>query len=168
MRKLIRRTFHNIKGFTLVELLVVVAIIAILSVIGLTIFTGVQANARDARRKTDIEAIANALEVARAPGSVYYTFLPASGFSGGKVPLDSTTAQYCLRTSSTGAVLDAVIANWAATEECEDTNWTAIPGGGIAAGSAPFTTSVNITHWKVCARLENTENTSVFCKGSAQ
>ncbi len=49
------------KGFTLVELLVVISIIAILSVIGITIFSGVQKNARDAQRKGDINAIAKAM-----------------------------------------------------------------------------------------------------------
>lgn len=53
----------NPRGFTLVELLVVVAIIAVLSVIGLTTFTSVQASSRDARRKEDVDAIAKALEV---------------------------------------------------------------------------------------------------------
>lgn len=51
------------KGFTLVELLVVVAIIAILSVVGMTIFTGVQKSARDAKRRADIDAISKAFEV---------------------------------------------------------------------------------------------------------
>lgn len=49
------------RGFTLVELLVVIAIIAILSVVGVTIFTNVQENARDAKRRSDLHAIANAL-----------------------------------------------------------------------------------------------------------
>lgn len=50
------------KGFTLVELLVVISIIAVLSVVGLTVFTGVQKNARDAKRRADIDAISTALE----------------------------------------------------------------------------------------------------------
>lgn len=49
-------------GFTLIELLVVISIIAVLSVVGMVVFTGVQKNARDARRKADIDSIANALE----------------------------------------------------------------------------------------------------------
>ena len=50
MKKFLPKLKTNPLGFTLVELLVVVAIIAVLSVIGITIFTGVQKNARDARR----------------------------------------------------------------------------------------------------------------------
>lgn len=51
------------KGFTLVELLVVISIIAILSVVGITIFSSVQKSARDTRRKADLRAIAGALEI---------------------------------------------------------------------------------------------------------
>lgn len=51
------------KGFTLVELLVVITIIAILSIIGITIFTSVQKGARDARRRADIDSVAKAMEI---------------------------------------------------------------------------------------------------------
>lgn len=47
-------------GFTLIELLVVISIIAILSIIGITVFTTVQKNARDVRRKSDLNAIMQA------------------------------------------------------------------------------------------------------------
>lgn len=50
------------KGFTLIELLVVVSIIAILSAVGLATFNTAQMKARDARRKADVEALANAQE----------------------------------------------------------------------------------------------------------
>lgn len=53
---------HKTKGFTLVELLVVISIIAILSVIGITIFSSAQKSARDAKRKEDIHTIQLALE----------------------------------------------------------------------------------------------------------
>ncbi len=50
------------KGFTLIEVLVVVAIIAILAILGLALFGNVQRNARDGRRRSDINAIAKAME----------------------------------------------------------------------------------------------------------
>lgn len=51
------------KGFTLVELLVVISIIAILSTIGLTIYTGAQKSARISKRIRDLAAVQTALEL---------------------------------------------------------------------------------------------------------
>lgn len=89
MKKLLPKTTFNPSGFTLVELLVVVSIIAVLSVIGITIFTGVQKGARDARRKADIDSIAKALEANYTSGSATpYLVLVGTMFSGGVVPDD--------------------------------------------------------------------------------
>ena len=51
------------RGFTLMELLVVMAILGILVTVGLTSYKSVQAKSRDARRKSDMRAIASALEL---------------------------------------------------------------------------------------------------------
>lgn len=61
----------NQKAFTLVELLVVISIIAILSVIGITIFSSTQKAARDAKRRSDLKAITNALEQFKAVNGNY-------------------------------------------------------------------------------------------------
>lgn len=87
MDKFLPRTSSNKKGFTLVELLVVVSIIAILSVIGVATFTSVQRNARDARRKADMDAIASAFEASFSAG-VYATNLTGTSFSSGNLPAD--------------------------------------------------------------------------------
>lgn len=52
-------------GFTLIELLVVISIIAILSVIGITVFTSVQNNARITATKATLDATYKAIEQAR-------------------------------------------------------------------------------------------------------
>lgn len=78
------------RGFTLVELLVVVAIIAILSTIGLAIFGNLQARARDSRRSGDLDSIRTALETAHANGT--YPALTGAMFSSGNIPVDPRTS----------------------------------------------------------------------------
>lgn len=51
------------RGFTLVEILIVIAIISILAGVSFASFTGSLAKGRDARRKADLDAIGKALEV---------------------------------------------------------------------------------------------------------
>ncbi len=96
MKKLLPKSFKNPQGFTLVELLVVISIIAILSVIGITVFTGVQKNARDARRKGDVQSIQKALEVhyndsacSAVPATPYCAVTAANAavlFANGSIP----------------------------------------------------------------------------------
>lgn len=57
------RTKAQQKGFTIVELLIVIAVIGILAALVLNTFVGVQRRARDTERQTDINAIATQLEV---------------------------------------------------------------------------------------------------------
>ena len=56
----------NNRGFTIVELLIVIVVIGILAALVLNSFRGVQERARDTERKTDTSAVATQLEV-------YYT-----------------------------------------------------------------------------------------------
>jgi len=69
-------------GFTIVELLIVVVVIAILAAISLVAYTGFQQRARDNIRKSDINAIARSLELLYIDRGMY-----------------RTTAEACLDTS---------------------------------------------------------------------
>ena len=60
------RNFYRHKGFTLIELLVVIGIIGILVGLSLVGMQNARADARDARRKTDLETIRSALEMCKS------------------------------------------------------------------------------------------------------
>lgn len=87
---------RNNKGFTLLELLVVISIIGILIVIGSVAFTTAQQKGRDARRRGDIKAIQNAMEQYYAnnnssyPSSACDTALSTNYFNG-DFPTDPKT-----------------------------------------------------------------------------
>lgn len=59
------------KGFTLIEMLVVIAIISILIGIGINTFTIAQKKARDVKRKADLRSIQVALELYKQDKGVY-------------------------------------------------------------------------------------------------
>jgi general secretion pathway protein G len=75
------KTENHKKGFTLVELLVVMAILGILTVITLANFRTSQIKGRDAQRKSDLRQIANALEAYFNDHSQY----PDATATGGKI-----------------------------------------------------------------------------------
>lgn len=63
------------RGFTLVELLVTISIIATISAIGFLTYTTVLKQGRDAKRQSDLRAIQSALEQYRADQGSYPTAL---------------------------------------------------------------------------------------------
>ncbi|HSX45000.1 MAG TPA: prepilin-type N-terminal cleavage/methylation domain-containing protein [Candidatus Saccharimonadales bacterium] len=61
------------RGFTIVELLIVIIVIGILATLVLVTFTGVQQKARNTQRQTDIKAVASHLEAYNANNAEYPT-----------------------------------------------------------------------------------------------
>ncbi len=92
----------SVLGFTLVELLITISIIAILSAIGLIAYSTVMKQGRDAKRKSDLASIQSALENYHADQNYYPQSLGAPGtpLSGGghtylaKIPADITGSWY--------------------------------------------------------------------------
>lgn len=127
MKKFLPKTKYTPQGFTLVELLVVVSIIAILSVIGIVVFTGVQKNSRDARRKADIDAIATALESDFATNNRTQYQAVTSGMFANGIPADPGTYTYSYPA--------AAAATYCVCAQLENT-----AGGNFAAACAAGTT----------------------------
>lgn len=95
------------KGFTLLEVLIVIAIIGILVSIGLASYSTAQSKSRDARRRGDLKAMQNAWEQYYAESanaaypttcsSISATYLPAG------IPTDPQGSAYTNPTCSASA-----------------------------------------------------------------
>lgn len=154
------------KGFTLVELLVAITIVAVLAAVGIVVFGGVQSKARDSRRSQDITAVVNSLEGKRQSGSIFYTAIAATDFAGGAVPTDPrvATQKYCFW-GSTAIPPVASIAKPLATA----VNWTTCSGPtadytAVVAAGIPLD-ATKVTSWTVCAKQESVTD-GVECRFS--
>lgn len=162
-------------GFTLVELMVVIAIMAILATISFSIFSGVQNNARDAKRREDIIAIANALEVNKVQGAITYPQILSTYFAGNVVPTEQAgyVPRYSLVSPNAPRVTAIQLNTGAAwpvdTANISTAQFTTVPAASplisvtVAAAIPAFTT--NFTVFQLCARLESG---TIFCRPSGQ
>lgn len=112
------------KGFTLVELMVVISIIAILAVVGMTLFNGIQKGARDAKRKADVVSMAKAYETNMLGGK--YQSLSPDWFASGNSPKPPTASEvdYFHQTNADGLGFRAC---------------TALENSGVTSCSDPVT-----------------------------
>lgn len=78
---------QNGRGFTLIELMVAIAIIAILAAVGLVVYSTAQKTARVSKRVQDLDAIKTALELFKSTTGFYPNVTTAASF----VCLDSLT-----------------------------------------------------------------------------
>jgi prepilin-type N-terminal cleavage/methylation domain-containing protein len=74
------------KGFTLVELVVVITIIGILSTVGLSIYNGVSKNSQNTKKKADVDAIYQSYELTFDTTTKRYKTLTVSDFTSGAIP----------------------------------------------------------------------------------
>jgi len=90
------------KGFTLIEIMVVIAIIGILSSFLIGAFSGLRQTTRDSQRKTDLRLIQSALEIYRSDTGKYSSSSPINPCGGSwtvsstvymqKIPCDPLSA----------------------------------------------------------------------------
>lgn len=161
MKKFLPKSFNNPQGFTLVELLVVISIIAILSVIGTVVYSGVSARGRDAKRMAEINAIQQAMEKNYQPGATNtYPVLNTTDFVNGAVPLDPSTG-----TSKCGASALQIC------EYCAFAKDTTFANYATCTNKVSTTQPAAATGYVVCANLETKAGVggnTYYCKSNAQ
>ena len=138
-------------GFTLIELLVVIAIIAILATIGALVYTGLQKNARDAKRKVDIESIASSMEANYGQiNPNQYSPLTNQMFTTGKVPEDPYNTNNAPDNACPGVCKYCVFEGTTPQPHaaCTQSNPKVAGAGTTPTGGSLF------PYWTVCANLE--------------
>lgn len=136
------------KGFTLLEMLVVVGIIAILVSMGIASYSTAQKKARDAKRKSDLTAIRNAFEQYYSLCSYKYpSTLPASGTN-----LTASTAD-CTSLAADVVILkmpaDPLGGNYQCGGTCGTSGYTVCPKD-LGAGKYMETEDCNSTNLSCC------------------
>jgi len=76
------------KGFTIVELLIVIVVIAILAAISIVAYNGVQSRSRDSVRKQDLSSLSKSIQLHEVDNGSYAT----SGCSNGWLDSDNDGA----------------------------------------------------------------------------
>lgn len=144
MQKVLRNNSREkqnllVQGFTLIELMVVVAIIAILTILFINSSAINIQRGRDAKRKTDLENIRSGLETYRSDCNIY----PVAITFGSSL-------------KGSGATTNCPITN---------TYINLIPQDPITGRSYLY--SSNGTTYTICASLEVGSNPTVTCGGSS-
>lgn len=96
------------RGFTIVELLIVIVVIAILAAITIVAYNGIQQRARDAARVSDIRSISKALEIYKTQNGQYPTQVSSTGQGGYEISVPTASNSDFLAALRTSGLISKV------------------------------------------------------------
>lgn len=161
-------------GFSLVELLITIAIIVILSTISVLTYSGIQKEARDSKRIAEVTNISRSLEVAKDYQTNMYNYSVSDfqrDFTGIR-PNDphAPDKKYCLMANFSSVLAPA----GSSSNEVDENGCVSMicPTGSTCStfiqspGSGLGSDIINAKAWIICAALEKA--VAPFCASSLQ
>lgn len=124
---------RNTKGFTIVELLIVIVVIGILAALVITTFAGIQQRARDTERETDVKSIHGHLETFFADNGYYPALADLNSATWRDTNMRGLDDEALVPPNSTETTLAASPAGSGTTEQY---GYAATSGGSACATTA--------------------------------
>jgi type IV pilus assembly protein PilA len=123
------------KGFTIVELLIVIVVIGILAALVITTYSGIQAKARNAKRQTDIQSLQTQIEAFFSQNGYYPSNTDMNGASwrttnmksldtNAMIDPSATSQTPTLATAPAAKVYSYAVFQSDGTTSCESTDTT--------------------------------------------
>ena len=137
------------KGFTLIELMIAISIVAVLATIGMVMYSSTQSTARDAKRKGDLEDIKSALFLYKAANG---SFCP-----------HSTATNCTLDTSATDATNGFEAAAGSGIKRLLPYMKAAVHDPKNATATGDYFLNIRYENFVLSATLENAPGTVVAC-----
>ncbi|MBC7707881.1 prepilin-type N-terminal cleavage/methylation domain-containing protein [Polaromonas sp.] len=141
------------KGFTIVELLIVIVVIGILAALVITTYAGIQAKARNGKRSTDVQSIQTQLEAFYSQNG-YYPSLADMNSKTWRATNMKSLDKVALVDPSTNCDPEAVSTCLAATPAAKVYAYAVQD----ASGASCETTDTNCAQYTLTATYEGTVN----------
>ncbi|MBI5232728.1 MAG: prepilin-type N-terminal cleavage/methylation domain-containing protein [Deltaproteobacteria bacterium] len=135
-----KRSVADSRGFTLVELLIVVAIISILSAIALPMFSRYTENAHRASMVSDAKNISRVLEFYFIQNQTYVTPVTSVGPGPATAYLDGVSGYLAMASSANTINISGTLTTYSIS----------VANSLSGAGKSPFTLAVNASGATIC------------------
>ena len=124
------------KGFTLIELMIVVAIIGILAAIAIPVFLNQRKKATEASMKSDLRTVANEMETYFTDYQVYPTVTGTAGNATVGTTVVKVSSGNTVTSSTTGAATGTFCLNASNAQVSQTISYDSDQGGVLTKGTA--------------------------------